>query len=242
MTSQHSDRADLRHYREQVAEVLELRQRVQELADSAKKVGGLARVQDALDELTLRTKNLEDLRRDLSPTSIFLLTYRVEVINDHTVSFVIPEGGSRIELIEKAQQLLAGQKVGRADHLINPLYLSVWRRTLIYTCRLRSAELVCIDGHVPGLDGMTRREQANRLQAKGLSMPFQEDLTAAFAVFYVATGSSLFGWAFEKYESSFRVRCMGDELYFDANGLNQVPRSDDRIEFNFAASARLNIL
>ena len=81
--------------------------------------GDLAAARDLLKEATLKTQPFIDLQRELGATGVFLAKYGVEVINEHTILFVIPKGTSRISILEEANKFVQ-ERDGR--NLIRPYY------------------------------------------------------------------------------------------------------------------------
>jgi hypothetical protein len=135
----------------------------------------------------VRSKELDDLRAQLKPEELFMAKYSIVVVNDHTVSFVIPQGVSRIELLSEANALIKGRP------LFHPQVFEGWTRTTSFTTPLQRTERGCIDGHEEGLKGKALDDLRALLQKHGLQLATSEDLAVAFAAFYVATGHSIFG-------------------------------------------------
>lgn len=218
MTIQQYDSQSLQQYREKALEVAELRKTLGE------KLGHVSNeeAQRVFDELTLRTKELENFRTTLGPKDLFIAKYNITVINDHTVSFVIPKGCSRMQILEEAAQVCQGQGIlGRYER-------EAWNERNCFVETAVEAQKICIDGHVEGSDAKTEEEQISLLKERGLARADYWDLAVACAVFYVATGEPIFGWADAEKTRSFSVRADPSwsvygpgALYFDARGLSE---------------------
>jgi hypothetical protein len=171
-------------YREKAAELAELRkelgERIGDLSESA--------AAQELEKLVLSTKQFDTLKRTLGPSGLFVAQYGVEVINNHTVSFVIPKGRTRQEIITEAQEVL-----GDSACLFSPKLRESLAHNEAFTKRATTSEKLCIDGLVDSSNGLTEEEQRGLLEFKELLPVPIEDLAVAFVTFFVATGGSLFG-------------------------------------------------
>ncbi len=205
----------LRNFRQVAAGLEKFRKNAEIALGAATEKGDFKAAQDVLAEASLKTKAYEELREKLGPIGIFLAKYGVEVINDHTILFVLPKGCSRIDILNEAQGLVRGRD---QRDLIYPDYLKSWQQEDRFTNSAESSERICIDGHVKGGDAMKRGPQENFVAAKDLALPSIEDLAVAFALHWVATGEPLFGWYSEN-SSSYWVRGAGGLLNFIHNGL-----------------------
>lgn len=143
--------------------------------------------QAEFEQFAVRSKELDDLRAQLKPEELFMAKYSIVVVNDHTVSFVIPQGVSRIELLSEANALIKDRP------LFHPQVFEGWTKTTSFITPLQRTERVCIVGNVEGLEGKALDDQRALLQKHGLQLATSEDLAVAFAAFYVATGHSIFG-------------------------------------------------
>lgn len=184
MTTRHYDSEALRQYRQKAAELAELRNGLE------KRVGELplSETQNEMNSLMLRTKELDEFRARLGPSQVFLATYGVEVINDHTVSFVLPKGCSRIEILDQAQKLVSDRT------LIKPIDLVNFRKNQHFTCKSTVSERICIDGFVESSYAKSREEQVELLDSRGLELAKFEDVAVAFALHWMAAKVPLFGW------------------------------------------------
>jgi hypothetical protein len=147
----------------------------------------------------------------------------VEVINDHTVLFVIPKGVSRIEILEEVQGLITHPN-GRP--FIYPDDLAEWKEQDRFSRKQSTSKRLCIDGHVEGGDKKTR-EQQEAFLGKEFTVAHFEDLAVAFSLHWVATGEPLFGWFNKQNEYSFTIRGVGGALYFFRYGLWASTINDD---------------
>ena len=179
----------------------------------AQETGNLERARDAFAALQAPMKLLETLRQELGPAGLFAAKYGVEIESDHSISFVILGGVSRLEIIEEAHGLVKDR------NLIYPPDLEKWRKDPKFTEKATKSERFFIDGHVPNSVNKTRQEQEQYVKDQGkrhslkVELPTLEDLAVAFSLFYVANeGQSLFGrgWA---------VRADGGTLDFHSYGL-----------------------
>jgi hypothetical protein len=205
------DPKNVHEYREKAATLHDLSKGVEERIGKAAESGVIDAAREALGELKLKTKEFEDFRETLTPAEIFVARYNVEVVNDHTVSFVIPKGVSRIEILQEAQKLVTDRD------LILPNQLAKWTADPKFTTEATTSERICIDGHVPHSSGKTRAQQEALVGKENL--PTLDDLAVAFGVNWIATGEPLFGWHDESLGWSYVVRAAGGALGFDSIGL-----------------------
>lgn len=206
----------LRQYRQKGAEIGELRQQL------GQKMGALTapEAQREFEELQVHTREFAELRATLDPKDLFLVKYNVVVMNDHTVSFSIPKGCAKIEILHEAKSLVTDRD------LIAPRQRD-WGQQVGFLVKASSAKRICIDGHVEGGDGLTRAEQRELLFSKGLKPPLLDDLVVAFVVHWIATGGPLFGWeAGEHGRHANWIRATGSWLLFNKMGLDH-PHFDD---------------
>jgi hypothetical protein len=227
------DRKPIKALKAAAKELHELSRGVGRAIDSAAETGELQRAKDAFAELEARTKEYDKLREKLGPAGIFLAKYNVEVHGPHEVSFVLPKGVSRIEMLQEAQALVGDR------NLIYPDYLTSWQQDPKFTAVAAPTQRIHIDGHVKGGDAKSREEQEAFLKAQGLQMPSREDLAAAFVAHYIATKEPLFGWYNKSNGWSFGVRAAGGALYFVSDGLNVYDVSDDYRDGYVAVAAAL---
>jgi hypothetical protein len=196
----------LKEYRERAAELLDLSKGVEAGIHTAAEAGNLQASREAFGELQLKTKEFEEFRKTLTPAEIFLAKYNVEIINDHTVSFVVPKGVAPIEILREAQGLVTER------NLIWPDQLAKWEKDPLFTTKARASERLCIDGHVPDSINKDYAEQEQMIGKDNL--PSLEDLAVAFAACWIATGRPLFGWYGDKADWSYIVRGAGGALDF----------------------------
>jgi hypothetical protein len=205
------DQEKLAQYRAKAAELRDFSQAIVARMDQATESGTVADARTAFGELTLKTGEFEEFRKQYTPAEIFLAKYNVEVINDHTVSFVLPRGVAPIEILQEAQGLVADRD------LIWPTQLERWEKDPKFTTEGTKSERISIDGHVPNSINKDRTEQEKMVGKENL--PSLEHLAVAFAVNWIATREPLFGWYNKKNEWSHVVRAAGGALHFSSDGL-----------------------
>lgn len=166
-----------RQYRDKIVEAAELRKQLGQLARQSEQTGDLSAANKLFEEFSLRTKEVDALSNTLGPIGIFLAKHGVEVINEHTVSFVIPRGTSRVDILDEAQEFVP-------DHeLIAPLSWELLLDDPAVTKSRSESKRVCIDGQVPGTEGLTREQQERFLAERPLGVPHCRDIVVAFALF-----------------------------------------------------------
>ncbi len=193
----------------------------------------MQKAKDAVAELELKTAEYEKFRATLSPEVLFLAKYNVKAHGSHEVSFVLPRGVSRIEMLQEAQAL-----VGDRD-LIHPDHLTRWQQDPKFTAVAATTQRIHIDGHVEGGDAKSQEDQEAFLRAQELQMPSLEDLAAAFVAHYIATGEPLFGWYDKSRGWSFVVRADGGPLYFGSDGFGGYALDSDNRDVRVAVAAAL---
>ena len=232
MSQQSYNRKQLQDLRTAAKELHELSLGVERAIDSAAETGELQKAKDAFAELELKTAEYEKFRATLSPEVLFLAKYNVEVHGPHEVSFVLPKGVSRIEMLQEAQSLVGDM------NLIYPDRLTKWQQDPKFTAVAAATQRIHINGRVQGGDAQSREQQEAFLTAEGLQMPSLEDLAAAFVAHYIATKEPLFGWYDKSIGTSFIVRAAGGALYFYSVGLYiSVIFDDDRNDHVAVAAA-----
>ena len=168
----------------------------------------------------------------MSPEVLFLAKYNVEVHGPHEVSFVLPKGVSRIEMLQEAQSLVGDMKLIYSDRLTK------WQQDPKFKAEASTTQRIHINGHVGGGDAQSREEQEAFLTAQGLKMPSLEDLAAAFVAHYIATKEPLFGF-YNNNDDTYWVRAAGGALYFCSLGLYNVDIGDDVRDVVVAVAAAL---
>ena len=216
------DRERGQAYRALAPEMAEYKKEVEGRLKECQQSGDLQGARDLLEEASLRTKPFIDLQRELGPKGILLAKYGVEVINDHTVLFVIPKGVSRIEILEEVRGLITRPD---GNPFIYPYARAKWKQEDRFFSKQATSKRLCIDGHVPGGDAKTRDEQEEFL-GEEFTMANIEDLAVAFCLHWIATGEPLFGW-YKKQSYSYDIRAVGDALYFCDCGLRALSINDD---------------
>ena len=232
MSHESYDRKQLQDLRTAAKELHELSLGVERAIDSAAETGELQKAKDAFAELEARTKEYDKLREKLGPAGIFLAKYNVEVHGPHEVSFVLPKGVSRIEMLQEAQSLVGDRK------LIYPKQLTKWQQDRKFKAEASTTQRIHINGHVRGGDAQSREEQEAFLTAQGLQMPSLEDLAAAFVAHYIATKEPLFGF-YNNNDDTYWVRAAGGALGFSSFGLFSFDIHDDGRYDDVAVAAAL---
>jgi hypothetical protein len=212
-------------YRDSATKLHELRQRVEQQFDSSVESGDKQAAQSALAALKASGAAFKELRATLTPTDLFIAKYNIQVHGPHEVSFVLPTGTSRYEMLCEAQALVA---VRDSRKLVYPKQLKEWEQATTFKSTSTAPEWMQIDGHVEGGDAKNRKDQEALLESKGLAPANIEDLAAAFVAFYVATGKDLF--------EDQVVRAAGGALDFHSSGLD-VNDIDDVFSFSIMAVA-----
>ena len=126
--------------REQACALSEYKKTAQAEIQVATQEGNLDKARGVLEAATLRIKEYEDFRESLSKEELLLAKYGVEVINEHTILFVIPKGTSGISILEEAQRLVR-ERDGR--DLIIPDYLSEWQKDPKFTQEQETSKRLC---------------------------------------------------------------------------------------------------
>ena len=231
MTNPTYDPKKLQEYREKAAELYDLSRDLEGRIGKAAEEGNIQAAREALGELKVQTKEFEDFRKTYTAAELFVAKYNVEVINDHTVSFVIPRGVSRIEILQEAHGLVTDRD------LIYPDQLAEWEKDPKFTTYATNSERICIDGHVPNSLRKTRAEQEAMVGRENL--PTLEDLAVAFAVNWIATKEPLFGWYDKAQGWAYTVRAVGGALFFLINGLRVCGIGDGRSFIDVAVASRV---
>lgn len=185
----------------------------------------IQQLRDRTESLSLDQSNdLKTLLREYEQTQSlkarqteFLKKYDVKVLGKGKVSFTIPEGSSRLDLLNEAQAI-APELLGQPA--VYELRLEMWAKDPAFTTKVSKATSFSINGNVKGSTGKTRKEQ----ESNGWNDVDLADLAAAHQVYLIATKKDLFGG------KVVRARC--GKLVFSADGLVVYgliggPRSND---------------
>ncbi len=189
---------------------------------------------DDLEGLIVQAAEHQGTCSTLTPRDLFVAKYNIQVHGPHEVSFVLPKGVSRYEMLREAQGL--GLRNNR--DLVYPDRLETWQKDPVFQKSSDAPERIRIDGHVQGGDGKKRATQEALVKSRGLTLPSLEDLAAAFVAHYVATGEPLFGW-FDNNSYTYVVRAAGGALDFNRHGLNVCDIYDDGGYSYVAVAARV---
>ena len=210
MTELTSSAKKIQEYREQAAALKDFYDiHFKELCCERK----LQDLQAKAAELQSLTATFEELRQQLTPSEIFIATYGVTVLDDHTVSFVIPKGVSRLSILQTANTLTTDRP------LINSQHLKQWGSISAFRTKLKESQLICIDGEVPHTAGKHREEQELMVGRSNLALV--EDLAVAFAVNWIVTGRPLFGSRPDTIRVDTVRAANHRALKFTSNGLAQ---------------------
>jgi hypothetical protein len=212
VSQQSYERKQLQDLKAAAKELQDLSVGVGRAIDQAAESGDIRAAHEAFAALQSTTAGYEKFRATLSPEVLFVAKYNVDVHGEHQVSFVLPKGVSRMDMLKEANDL-----VGDRD-LIYPAHLTKWEQDPKFTDVATTSQRIYIDGHVAGGDAKTLAEQEAFLNAKELQMPSMEDLAVACVAHYVATRELLFG-LYESGGWSFVVRAVGGALRFHSKGL-----------------------
>lgn len=160
----------------------------------------------------------------------FVIKYRINIFGDSQVSFTLPSGTSRIDLMNEAQALAYELFKHEA---VSPLLLETWKKYSAFTARVSEDLERALDGNIRNSTRMTREEQ----EAKGWNNVDLCDLASAYVAYFIATGRDLFannlvlarGWGMPA----------GDAVLSGADGLDTDAYSFDHGLRDVAAYAAL---
>ncbi len=216
MSNSKLNQGNIKQYREAAIALHELRLTTEQQIQAALESGDKQAAHDALAALKASGEKFQELRSTLTARDLFVAKYNIEVHGRHEVSFVLPKGVSRYEMLSEAQKLVEGRD------LVYPKRLEKWRDDSAFQKSSDTPERIRIDGHVQGGDAKDRATQEALVRDMGRTLPSLEDLAAAFVAHYMATGEPLFGWFNKANQWSFVVRAAGGALHFLSGGLRVV--------------------
>ncbi len=220
MSNSQFNQGNIKQYREAAIELHELRLTTEKQIQAALESGDKQAARDALAALKASGEKFQELRSTLTARDLFVAKYNIEVHGPHEVSFVLPKGVSRYEMLSEAQGLVDDRK------LVYPSYLTECGTDPAFTASSTTPERIRIDGHVQGGDEQDRATQEALVRDMGRTLPSLEDLAAAFVAHYVATGEPLFGWL-NNNSFTYTVRAAGGALCFYGYGLGVDGIRDD---------------
>jgi hypothetical protein len=222
------DQEGVNQYREAALKHREVLRTAEQRMDAAIESGDKTEAEKALAEATASGEAFRELRSKLKPTDLFVAKYNIQVHGPHEVSFVLPRGVSRHEMLREAHELIVERD---QRDLVYPDHLNRRMGDARFTASCDQPERIQIDGTVEGGDGKTRKQQERFLTTKGLEQAQLEDLAAAFVANYVATGEDLF-------EGQW-VRAVGGGLFFNSFGLHVSDVVDVSRDSSVAVASRV---
>ena len=159
----------------------------------------LQELRDAIPDTT--PENDVDLN---AQKQAFIDKYGIEVLAESQVALTLPEGATRIEFLQEAQEI--AKKLHGQDG-IWPGRLERWTKDRAFTDTVDEIRELAVDGNVKGSTNHTRSEQ----EKKGWNDVDFQDLAVAHAAYFIATGKDLFAGNI--------VRARGGALFFSSLGL-----------------------
>ncbi len=96
--------AKVTEYRDTAIRLHALRREFEQQFDSAVTDGNKETVRSALAELKASGEAFKGLRNTMTPTDLFIAKYNIQVHGPHEVSFVLPKGVSRYEMLCEARK------------------------------------------------------------------------------------------------------------------------------------------
>jgi hypothetical protein len=226
------DQTKVASYRKAATELHELRVVKAQEIESAIVSGNKTLASGALEELKAKGAEFQKLRETLTARDLFVAKYNIEVHGDHKVSFVLPKGVSRFEMLSEGQRLVEGRD------LVNPSRLVKWQSDPAFQKLCDVPKRIQINARVQGGDGQDRASKEKLVvETLKLTLPSLEDLAAAFVAHYVAMGEPLFGWYNKASQWSFLVRAAGGALVFNSRGLRVRDIADDSSFSDMAVAA-----
>jgi hypothetical protein len=143
----------------------------------------LAQLRAAVDEF-------RGLRSRMTKQDIFVAEFSIEVLSPHEVSLVLPHGVSRLDFLQRAQEI---SREFRGQNAIADFQLaSSYPLEVVFREPMRSRLFIAIDGCVGGTVGKDFPAKVRVLHSLGLEEAPAEDVIVAHVAFYVATGNDLF--------------------------------------------------
>jgi hypothetical protein len=136
--------------------------------------------------------NFAPLQEAVAARAAFVERYKVDVLGEHQVSFEIPAGVARIDILREAQKIMS--ECVLYGRVVQPQQLEKWEKDPQFLAPVSTPKAIGINCVVLNTGGMTRSEQERFLAEQGLALPSISDLAVAHALFSVATqGRNAFG-------------------------------------------------
>jgi len=219
---------DHESYRESLARAVELKQEIADTMKLAAASGDMRRVERSLDEMEQRIDNLDQLRMRMTERDRFIARFKIETPHDGMVSLVIPEGATRIGIVQQAEAI--SQNLWRKGVVWGPV-LRRWERMPEFHSPLPHTEAMLLKGHVEGTEGKPAADQASILAFWGLEPVAPWELAVAHAAYAVARNDNIFGWLTQGV--SFSARTIYGSLTLEPFGLSDIslspPLPSDRV-------------
>jgi hypothetical protein len=169
-------------YRTAAAELADLRVSIEQQLNRCHTTGEIP----SLGDLEAKTAEFRKLREEIGPAGIVLATYGVNVIDDHTISYIIPRGQCFLEILRAADAAFHFPNLTKYN-----VNFTLWPE---FTSVQAESKRITIDARVAETCGLSRDQQQELLWERGLTVAPLEEVLPAMALFYMATGESLSGW------------------------------------------------
>jgi hypothetical protein len=178
---------DIATYLKKAQEVHATRQEVERASESTQASGDISHLQHSFQQLTCKTKELQDIRERIGPIGVFLAQYGVEVLDKHTVGYVMPRNATHLEMIRAGLEALQGSIT------ISEPTLASWEKSERFTTPASEPQYIHVQARVRDCDGKSEQRQQHILKEMGVELVGLENLAAAFVAFYAARSASIFG-------------------------------------------------
>lgn len=157
--------------------------------EAVERTGDTAAGERNLEHLRAAVEEFKGLRSRMSKQDIFIAEFSIDVISPHQVSLVIPRGVSRLEFLQRAQELsqeLYGQNA-IADFQLEGSY----PQERVFCEYMSTPCSIYVDGCVQGTVGKEFPAKIRILHSLGLEEAPPEDIVVAHAAFFVSTGDDM---------------------------------------------------
>lgn len=141
-------------------------------------------------QLGAALKEFRELRGRMSKQELFVAEFSIRVVSQHEVSLVLPRGVSRLEFLERAQEL--SREVYGQNAVADFQLASSYPQERAFCEPMTRPLLIAVDGCVRETLGKDFPAKVRVLQSLGLEEAPAEDVIVAHVAFFIATGNDLF--------------------------------------------------
>ena len=229
MSGTRSQHTTLDEYQRAVEKLSAARELAQSTHEDAQSRGDAAATAQNLADLSTALADFKKVREGLSPVDLLRVESNAEIVGDHHIAFVLPRGVSKLELLERAQEVYQETS---SDHLIQPDTLVIWAKNPAFQETYDTPQRIEVIGCVPDSPGLSKEPQEALLAQQGCRFANPAEASLGFALYLIFTKESFF--------DGRAARTSGETIGQANIGLMKVYDSDRGFDYYGAAGVKIN--